>query len=357
MEFLAHKRTPNSSPADLLCAAPYRIFELILLLHFSHRSAARRGVPSDSHRASMLVILELLTKDKGQGLLLPLLAAPPSAKSYNFPTVARMLQHAALSLLQSSSPTAVDVRRCCRVLRTLVDAVLASSVGQVCESSAGHTALMRNHVASLLTVLVPIARGSGAGATDAFKLIDHAVRSHQLPLSARAQLQPLPHESPFISLAEWCDIQHAQTALDKALLEFASFSEQELPTHSTRPTPHQPTPFRAVSSSSVHRHSTPPFPTPPAHRPPPIHSPPILHPVQPQSYASLCRPQVSGGALFSRLQRLHSRLLAARDSGELASACVDAQAADASRPGSAVAGAAFAVAHRLLQLCRVQAIT
>ena len=113
VEFLAHVRSASFAPVDLMVAAPFRIVELLVLLHFNQRAASRRGVPSDVLRLSMLVVLELMTRDKGRGLLPTLLVPPSTARSFNFPAISRMLQHATLSLLSACEDRAAEVRRCC----------------------------------------------------------------------------------------------------------------------------------------------------------------------------------------------------------------------------------------------------
>ena len=79
------------------------------------------------------------------------------------------------------------------MLRTVLDAVLASTSDQCGKSADAHDAMVRNHVTSLLSALLPIAQGHGTGAADALKLIEHAYEyhipaSHKLPNPTSVQM-------------------------------------------------------------------------------------------------------------------------------------------------------------------------
>ena len=252
MSQLAGLRSAGQTPGALVCATANRLVDLLLHLHHAHAARARAGTPDARRRAAMLCTLELLTRGAADGGLLTGGLRTPHAteKKLNLPAVARWLQHAALTLLRTvecgggggggggSGGTRAVAARCCRVLRAVLDAVLKCTDEQLgaalgssaAPASATHArnALVRRHGVTLVSALVPLARGDAGGgaAAEALKLLKHAIESMS-PL-VRAQLQPLPREPAALApLADMLVSARAKTTLEAALESFARLPEQE----------------------------------------------------------------------------------------------------------------------------------
>ena len=247
MSAMAGLRSAGQTPGALVCATANRLVDLLLHLHHAHAARARAGTPDARRRAAMLCTLELLTRGAADGGLLTggLRAPHASEKKLNLPAVARWLQHAALTLLRTvecggggGGGTRAVAARCCRVLRAVLDAVLRCADEQLgaalgssaAPASATHArnALVRRHAVTLVSALVPVARGdAGAGAAaEALKLLKLAIESMS-PL-VRAQLQPLPREPAALApLADQLVSARAKTTLEAALESFARLPEQE----------------------------------------------------------------------------------------------------------------------------------
>ena len=248
MSQMAGLRIAGQTPGALVCATANRLVDLLLHLHHAHAARARAGTPDARRRAAMLCTLELLTRGAADGGLLTGGLRSPHAteKKLNLPAVSRWLQHAALTLLLTADGggggggggTRAVATRCCRVLRAVLDAVLKCTDEQLsaalgssaAPASATHArkALVRRHAVTLVSALVPVARGDAGGgaAAEALVLLKYAIENIS-PL-VRAQLQPLPRVPAALApLADMLDQARAKTTLEAALESFAWLPEQE----------------------------------------------------------------------------------------------------------------------------------
>ena len=246
----------------LMCESPMRVLDLLLILHHVNRSSLGTHTPHSGVGSPMLTTLELMVQKNG---LLPQMLKPPDTVSdaaknaFPLAAIARLLQHATLSLLPSQAdlgagPTtrhaaACGLQRCCAVLQAVLHAVTnPEGEGRNGLTKEAKDLLLRSHCAILIDTMLPLATAAVAAATavtsssssdaavvdsmttaatDAAKLIDLAVKA--LPEKARATLPAFPRDGLFFprDLATSCDASRMSVHLYNAMIDFARIDQLE----------------------------------------------------------------------------------------------------------------------------------
>lgn len=265
---LASVSQPGDGVADLICSTRSLSLEIVLLLRLTAgRGAALRtlelllhdGVDGDGGGGDAPLPSRAAAPPRGGsdgGAMLPPMLKRPCMgvlRNLNLAPLVRLFQHAALALLKGPETLALlrggrgrvrgaslqlladdapavrqahsYVSRCCAVLSSALDAVLAADEHGVYGSGRALKALRISHCTAVIEPLLPFAALGGRGGAAALALVRCAFEA--LPPEGHTQLPPISASGELSELAERCEAARTAQPLADTLATFVRLSECE----------------------------------------------------------------------------------------------------------------------------------